>query len=498
MLEYICYRSDVVVRLGFWIGIGLLLLFNLANFNSYQLKQESEKLFRREGKTAVLYAAPTFHDEVVSSVACTIKDEGYFVIAYIGSGLHWGKLTLPFSNKRQRASDSFYGKCVDRWISITEPIADYLLVDDPDLLIFVTYPMLKHNFVHDGEALQILRHLHEKSSSTNVVLVTHRSNEALHETLPKVEALIPRDQLTFMFLGEHTQTSTEDIMKKSGHVVAHVGPGKRAAPEGAYRVAHFYPIIQMGYLGTTRDPLEARIRDWWANFWYPDLPDLSLDGFKMQSFAIQGNFGGKHAHRKDVKGTVECLQRIESSYQEDPHIANIPLKAGEPMDTKKTPLRVSLELIGHLNGDLPLPPLQFGFIRFLSDLIPVDYYRTIARSRFMIAAVGDEYLTSRATSSVPAALSTTLPLVTSKKFLNIYPCLREARVHLQIARDTECEAIAAAARLSEEEYGEAKKEVARCAHNMYGQGRELFAWLGSEARERRRSRVRRHKTGGAI
>jgi hypothetical protein len=471
----------------------VLVLFNLASFNSYQARQDSTASLKQGGKVALIYASPTFHDEVVSSVACSIKDEGYIVIAYVGSGLHWGSLTLPFSDKRQRASESFYGKCVDKWVSITEPIGEHHLVDDPDLLVFVTYPMLKHNFVHDGEAMQLLRHVRAKSASTNVVLVTHRSNEALHETLPKVEEVVPRDQLTFLFLGEHTQKSTAEIMTRAGHVTANVGPNLPKPPERAYRLAHFYPIMPMEYIGVTRSTAEANFYNAWNNWWYPQLPAFSSDGWRMQAFAIQGNFGGKHAHRKDVKGTVECLQRVESSYQEDKEVAPKALVKKEKAEvavSNKTPLRVSLELIGHLNGELPLPGLQHGTVRFLSDLAPVDYYKAISRAQFMIAAVGEDYMTSRATSSVPAALITNLPLVTSQKFLNIYPCLRDARVHSLIARETECEAIGAAARLSHEEFLEAKKEVATCTNMMYADGRAVFRHLGQEARDRRKAALK--------
>jgi len=480
--------KDHAIRILCGLGIAVLVLFNIATFNSYQAKQDSSASLKQGGvKVALIYASPTFHDEVVSSVACTIRDEGYFVIAYVGSGLHWGSLTLPFSDKRQRASESFYGRCVDKWVSITEPIAEHQLLDDADLLVFVTYPMLKHNFVHDGEAMQLLRHVRAQSASTSVVLVTHRSNEALHETLPKIEEVIPRDQLTFLFLGEHTKKSTADIMAKAGHITAHVGAGSSKPPDRAYRLAHFYPIMPMEYIGVTRSQAEANAFNAWNNFWYPQLPLLSSDGYKNQAFAIQGNFGGKHAHRKDVKGTVECLQRVEASYQEDPEVAAAPLEPGASVDKSKTPLRVSLELIGHLNGELQLPTLRYGSVRFLSDLAPVDYYNAIARSQFMIAAVGEDYMTSRATSSVPAALITNLPLVTSQKFLDIYPCLRDARVHKLIARGTECESIGAAARLSPEEFMEAKNEVSVCAKMMYEDGRAVFRHLGQEARDRRKA-----------
>ena len=46
------------------------------------------------------------------------------------------------------------------------------------------------------------------------MLITHRTNEALHETLPVIEKYIPRQQLTFAFLGEHTMKDAEGIFKE--------------------------------------------------------------------------------------------------------------------------------------------------------------------------------------------------------------------------------------------------------------------------------------------
>jgi len=99
----------------------------------------------------------------------------------------------------------------------------------------------------------------------------------------------------------------------------------------------------------------------------------------MQTFSIQGNFGGKHAHRKNVKGTVDCLRQLEQG------------KMGSAPDG--APLRVGIDLIGHVSGDVNAGELKYGKVRFLSDLSAVDYYAAIARARFMIAAIGeDEYV----------------------------------------------------------------------------------------------------------
>ena len=498
-------KNDGPLRAVLWFWMWVFLICNYSYFFNYQRIEQAEAAFKaQDTKIAALYANPTFHDEVVSSVACTLHDEGFFVMVYIGNGLHIGNFMIPLSGKRQRYSEAFYGECVDKFVTIYDPIAEEDILADPDLLVFVTYPMLKHNFGHDLQAMQLLKSVKGKQSSTGVVLITHRSGEALHETLPIVESYIPKDRITFVFLGEHTKETTKLAMEAEDKPTVYVGPDQPAATGAVdtkskeYRLSHFYPVMPMEYIGKSRLQGEAALFDYVAEWTSVPAPERSSDGWNMQTFSIQGNFGGKHAHRKDVKGTVACLQRVENSYEEDVGtVAEGPMQINARPESGKTPLRVGLDLIGHLTEELSLPQLRYGDVRFLSDLQPVDYYRAINRTRFMIAAVGEEdYYESRATSSVPASLIAGIPLATNKRFLQLYPCLRDAKVHKMIAKNTECESIAAAARLSESEYEEALKEVKHCAAWMYQAGRELFSMLAKEAHDRRVSS--RHKGADAI
>ena len=66
----------------------------------------------RRGKfkyRAAVYARPTFHEEVVSTIACMLYDSGMEVNVYIGSGVSYGMLTLPLSQQRMHNSDMFFG-----------------------------------------------------------------------------------------------------------------------------------------------------------------------------------------------------------------------------------------------------------------------------------------------------------------------------------------------------------------------------------------------------
>ena len=45
----------------------------------------------------MVYAGPTFHDEVASVAACILHDLGFYVVVYIGNGWHFMGMMVPFS-----------------------------------------------------------------------------------------------------------------------------------------------------------------------------------------------------------------------------------------------------------------------------------------------------------------------------------------------------------------------------------------------------------------
>ena len=80
---------------------------------------------------------------MTSVVACILHDLGFYVVVYIGNGWHIGGMMVPFSGKRKRSSAEFYGRCVSQFVTITTPVR---YVTDPDIMVFVTYPMTQKVF----------------------------------------------------------------------------------------------------------------------------------------------------------------------------------------------------------------------------------------------------------------------------------------------------------------------------------------------------------------
>ena len=380
-----------------------------------------QQSLRYRGKVAVVYAHPTFHEEVVSSISCALHDMGYSVFIYVGSGLNILGMTLPYSDVRKENSEKFYGKCISQWESLSYPAITstiYHYVYKPDIMVFITYPMKLTGFILDGQAISIIKKLVEDKSNTPVVLVTHHPHDIINVFDPgdPVHSILPINQTTFMFLGEHTEAQAQKMLKENRTV--HVD--KDYVQQ--VKTKHLYPVLPLEYIPKANDGSDV-LR-------------------QRPTFAMQGNFGGTHGHKKDPRGVVDCLRHIETNYTSD----------------------LSIDFIGHLLEPIEVGRLKNGDIRFLSGLDHPHFYAAIANAKFLVfGTTAESYFTTAASSSVPAALITHVPLVTSTKFLDLYPCLRDSKIHRLITRDLECDAMAAALSLTDDQYRQAKEEIHHCS-----------------------------------
>jgi hypothetical protein len=392
---------------------------------------------------------PTFHEEVVSATACALHDLGFFVLVYIGNGVNIGGYMLPFSGRRKRSSEAFYGRCVSQWQTIYSPIKH---VYHPDIIVFVTYPMLLKG-KNDSFALDLIIKTKEDNADTPIVMITHRTNETFHDIMKVIDTYVPSNRITYMYLGEHTKLEAEKVV--SQHT------------DQPIQLDYVYPVLPKEYI-TRPDSVTKGSSTWVMTDQIVNSNDYS------PLFAVQGNFGGKHAHRKNPKMIVECLRSLENGTQILPTNSKYNL-------TRDSPLNI--DFIGHLDGPLDIKKLEHGHVRFLSNLGHTDYYTAISRAKFMVAAVGeDAYYTSRATSSVPAALIGEIPLVTNKHFLKIYPCLRDSPMHIYIARETECESIGVAITLTDAQYKIAKEEIKKCLLSFWNEAKQKYLNIINDAK----------------
>ena len=384
----------------------LLVFIVVSLLSFYELWSEEvlQSVVSQRKKVAVLYAGPTFHDEVVAALACQLKDADYYTVLYVGSGVHMAGLMLPLSGRRKRGSLEFYGHCVDQWVTITDPLRR--VVTDPDLLIFITYPMHIKGFVKDERAFDLLRHHKTTHASSSVVLVTHRVTEMLHALLPDIESLVSRDQLYFLFLGEHTVKSGLASMQRAGKPAIRVfaaspaGASNGSTPDTAtaaaaaaasvlpYKLAHVFPIAPFHYIARLSPdsvPFSSYLAANSIDILVSAVSKLFSGEFTASStsesekrdrdtlvFGIQGNLGGKHAHRKNVEATVSCLRGIQEHLAPSSH------------------LRLAQDLIGHISLPFVTGSLAKGSaIHFYNDLSSADYYNQISQLTFMVPAVAD-------------------------------------------------------------------------------------------------------------
>lgn len=416
-------RYHKLITVATIIALSFMLILYLV------IAHESQQTIHFIGKVAVVYALPTYHEEVVSTFSCMLHDMGFKVFVYVGSGVNVLGFTLPYSDVRKKNSERFYGKCVSQWESLSYPEVTSIIqhyVYKPDIMVFITYPMrITPTGLDDYQAVDIIKKLVvEDKSKAPVVLVTHHPYSILKMFNPgdPVHTILPLNQTTFMFLGEHTEKQSKQVLMDE---IASFGEAENYN-ELEVRTNYLYPVM----------PLE----------WIPKPDDNNSELRHKPVFAIQGNFGGSHAKKKDPRGVADCLRHIERNYSSD----------------------LSIDFIGHLSGQIEVGKLKNGKIRFLSGLDHPHFYAAIANAKFLVfGTTSISYFTDAASSSIPAALITQVPLVTSKDFLALYPCLRDSRIHNYMARDSECDAMMAALTLTDDQYRQAKEEIKNCSSYLW-------------------------------
>lgn len=67
----------------------------------------------------------------------------YEVFVYLHSYTHM--FLYIYLGRRKRSSGDFYGRCVSQFVTITTPVK-YTV--NPDIMVFVTYPMMHHAGVY--------------------------------------------------------------------------------------------------------------------------------------------------------------------------------------------------------------------------------------------------------------------------------------------------------------------------------------------------------------
>lgn len=394
-------------------------------------------------RTVFLYAGRSFHEEITASIACTLHSMDYFVTVYYDDGVSLAGYH-PFESYRKDVSMSFYGRCVDQWVPTS-----YIKSHPPrrvDALVFITYPMKTGHHTTDPHALQLLKSAQPPiQGSLKVLLVTHHAKENFWKYMPEIEKYVNRTQVAFLFLAEHTYNTAVKIMTTELTTNAAQSTKPDSAP--LYNLAYMYPVV----------PIDMLFKEGHSSY-FNSTQRARLTN--KRSFAVQGHFGGQHAKRRNITATHSCISKL-------------------PRTNTTTSTEYTLSLIGHMVGDIAtFTHTDSMSVQKLADLSPEKFYSAVAESNFLVTSLGSgTYVHSQATSTVPTALLSGTPLVSTRAFLQLYPCLREAPVHVQINGATECESLHNAAQLSTSAYAAAKQELITCNQRYFEQSRRTLGEL---------------------
>ena len=396
----------------------------------------------RERNVVVLYAGRSFHEEVTSCIACMFHDMHYHVIVYVYDSSILSYI-VPITRPRLETSKSHYGRCASKWILIA---SDMELIANPVISVFISYPMQVSGGGPDLHAYRILENMMKSKATSEVVLISHHSQDfSKHSHM--IERYIPRNQTTYMFLARHTYQSA----------LSYAQAEHKGTQAPLYKLDFIYPVMPLSMiLGETK---AIQLIDHWK---YSDKNTL---------FSIQGNFGGRHAKRKNPSRVIDCLSALESTGT---------LKNGSlicPICGLSSN-RMDLDLIGHQTAYTEYKELRHGKVRKLSNLQPIDFYAAVSNSMFLIPALNNaDYIMSQATSSIPVALISQVPIVADQQLLSIYPCLNNASVHNLFNKDSECLSLQAAMGLSTAQYAQAKEEVRQCTELFWKEAKDKLSKL---------------------
>ena len=193
------------------------------------------------------------------------------------------------------------------------------------------------------------------------------------------------------------------------------------------------------------------LNDWSVNITSPiiyvpvfpvSLPPIMAENEK--AFALQGNY---EASRRDFKTIFSHLQSfIDAS------------RSGDDDDHGN----VTLRLLG--SGNRPeVPEALSEHVFFDEGLSYKEFYAVLSRTFALLPAfANDEYLSNKASSTVPASLLAGAPLVATKGILAAYSYLPEDAVYLQKDGETELEVIGRVLKANPEKR-KAKKALVRKA-----------------------------------
>jgi hypothetical protein len=506
-----------------WLLVGLLGCgSSLTAAMTLQTGPRSPRTSTGESNVVVIFAKPTFHEEVVGAAVCALYNLGFYTVVYIGNGVLVGGFMVPLTGLRERKSTALYGRCVSKFETIQDSMELHV---DAKFIVFISPPaaVSKTGITFDSDANQLLeavypgymgqysgsaaKYIAEKEASLrhklpNVAIIWHNAEVDIvtSTTITGLQKYIPAEKLTYLFLGSHVHdTSKQQLQSVQANNTDMVLP----------RYRYFYPVYPLSVKGpkaildklsheyelqllSKYILLHSSVESFNESLPLPTAKDsLFVEGKVKPStvFSMQGNFGGRHSHRRDPSHVLSCIR-------DSVHNAMLHSHVQFPSSSKEN-CPFSLELVGRFQNPVEkiIRLAQYSLSDSRSPGAVVkdpactlratglhnapygEFYNAIANSDFLVGGVNsDSYYTAKATSSLPTALINGVPFIASKRLVSIYPCIGNPNsAHNRLlARETECDSIRAASLLTKDEYAELKAETGKCAKELWDHANDVF------------------------
>lgn len=288
------------------------------------------------------------------------------------------------------------------------------------LLVYVTM-----NTEQEVKALCPLNRLHEHlyDLAEKVIMVNHQSagykNVYQYCQLPKC---------TIFHLGAHVDLATRDSLRSTGRLLA--------------QTVAVQPIYE--------PPFASDLR-------YNIIAALESATNQTRFVAVQGTMV---KYRRNYDEFFQCIESIRS----------------EGIDLR-------IFLLGSQSKKLSIPSHFSNFVTLLRGDTHPQYYATIAHSHFVAMFANPEmrYDSDRASSTVPTAIISGVPVILPSSMLGLYSCLATSPMHASIAGATDCESLRAAARLSWEELAALRAEAQRCRSVWLREGEQVLSQMVSSS-----------------
>jgi hypothetical protein len=284
----------------------------------------------------------------------------------------------------------------------------------------------------DLEAVKLTKRVLSQSSSAKIAGMIHHSDVLLSHPVPD---FIPRERFTAIYLSQHTLLDSRKLINDPSAIFLYPIPPTTILKNQQQQQHFASPSSSLAL------PSSSSSSQHHHHHRLEPVPLSNPHHFPV--FVVQGHFGGAHSWRRDHHSFLSCLREAQK---------------------QRNRTRTKVNFIGFGDLDFTSPEREALKVHHFSHLRTAKaFYHKISHGNYLaLTHLDEEYYSKRATSSIPAALLTGLPLVFDRRMLDLYPCLRDSFHHKRVTKETFCESLETVMTLSPIQWQKLVMEVHQC------------------------------------